>query len=283
MIIDIFYIWSEAWIGYYDDGKTYWAYILAITTLGLYGAAIYLNVQNYNWFGEWGLGNTPTTVNLVLMGITTVLVFLRISPNASVLTTSAVSVFTSYLTWSAFIAQEDSRNEFAKDSSNTVIQITVGSLLCIISLLYICFGNSEESSKHTNVGGNVDLASSMLENKKKASDSINELSSYHDIELQNRADGANNAAAAPLARVRGTVADYQSNKYVYFHVVMTLASLYMAVFLTNYGRAQVGNGSYIQFETSALTVWIKLVASWVTWLVYIWTLIAPRLFPDREF
>ena len=30
-------------------------------------------------------------------------------------------------------------------------------------------------------------------------------------------------------------------------------------------------------------MWVKLGAQWVTGLLYMWTLLAPALFPDRDF
>lgn len=31
------------------------------------------------------------------------------------------------------------------------------------------------------------------------------------------------------------------------------------------------------------SVWVKISAQWLTGLLYCWTLIAPALFPEREF
>lgn len=34
---------------------------------------------------------------------------------------------------------------------------------------------------------------------------------------------------------------------------------------------------------SSVAVWIKITSSWMGLLLFIWTLIAPVLFPDRDF
>lgn len=31
------------------------------------------------------------------------------------------------------------------------------------------------------------------------------------------------------------------------------------------------------------STWVKVVSSWITWLLYGWTLVAPIVLPDRVF
>ncbi|ETK85404.1 hypothetical protein L915_09760 [Phytophthora nicotianae] len=60
-----------------------------------------------------------------------------------------------------------------------------------------------------------------------------------------------------------------------FYSMMCLAGLYMAMVLTDWNSA---DGSF-----NAVSMWVKIVAQWVTILMFSWTLIAPKLFPDRDF
>ncbi|KAH7484475.1 Serine incorporator 3 [Phytophthora ramorum] len=60
-----------------------------------------------------------------------------------------------------------------------------------------------------------------------------------------------------------------------FYSMMCLAGLYMAMVLTDWDSA---NGSF-----NNVSMWVKIVAQWVTILLFSWTLIAPKLFPDRDF
>jgi len=41
--------------------------------------------------------------------------------------------------------------------------------------------------------------------------------------------------------------------------------------------------SHLTLDRGWASVWVKVVSSWVCSLLYIWTLVAPLLFPDREF
>lgn len=43
-------------------------------------------------------------------------------------------------------------------------------------------------------------------------------------------------------------------------------------------------GSNVETLTSNMaTVWVKMASSWACFLIFTWTLIAPMMFPDREF
>lgn len=43
------------------------------------------------------------------------------------------------------------------------------------------------------------------------------------------------------------------------------------------------SASFDDLSYSEAAVWIKMVSGWLCLLVYIWTLMAPALFPDRDF
>ncbi|KAF4325134.1 hypothetical protein BBO99_00000576 [Phytophthora kernoviae] len=64
-----------------------------------------------------------------------------------------------------------------------------------------------------------------------------------------------------------------------FHVLMVLASLYMAMVLTNWGSP---NGSSSK-DDEIVTMWVKAISQWVVSGLFLWTLVAPTVFPGRDF
>lgn len=72
----------------------------------------------------------------------------------------------------------------------------------------------------------------------------------------------------------------------FFHFVMMSTAMYMAMLCTNWGSALQGPEQNVTTEAYDLgwaSTWVKIVSQWATILLYIWTLVAPRLFPDRDF
>eukprot|EP00457_Paulinella_chromatophora_P022811 gb/GEZN01025893.1/.p1 GENE.gb/GEZN01025893.1/~~gb/GEZN01025893.1/.p1 ORF type:complete len:129 (-),score=5.41 gb/GEZN01025893.1/:147-533(-) len=72
-------------------------------------------------------------------------------------------------------------------------------------------------------------------------------------------------------------------KYWLFHMLMVFASFYMAMLIT--GWADDGGATSTQANTgiSKVSMWIKISAQWITWVLYLWTLLGPICFPDRDF
>ncbi|TYZ58334.1 hypothetical protein PybrP1_000032, partial [[Pythium] brassicae (nom. inval.)] len=69
------------------------------------------------------------------------------------------------------------------------------------------------------------------------------------------------------------VPDYQ------FHALMFLATFYMAMVITNWGSS---NG-LVSEDDELVTMWVKICSQWVAIALFLWTLIAPSMFPDRDF
>lgn len=68
--------------------------------------------------------------------------------------------------------------------------------------------------------------------------------------------------------------------YAMFNCMMFLATLYVMMSLTNWYRPDA--------ETAMLSAnygsfWVKAVSSWTCVFIYVWTLVAPVIFPDRDF
>jgi len=76
-----------------------------------------------------------------------------------------------------------------------------------------------------------------------------------------------------------------------FHLILCVGAIYMAMLLTNWGSAidttssstndsGPGGGSVTRGKTA---MWVTILTQWTAVLMYIWTLTAPRMFPDRDF
>ena len=64
---------------------------------------------------------------------------------------------------------------------------------------------------------------------------------------------------------------------------MLTSSIYCAMLITNWGGTVNDKASYSIYVPSIVSYWVKICVSWASALIYVWTLVAPRLFPDRDF
>jgi serine incorporator 1/3 len=92
--------------------------------------------------------------------------------------------------------------------------------------------------------------------------------------------GAGTAPAAGGAG--GGAAEYAPIPYNYsfFHLIFALASMYIAMLLTGWGAVEQERD---RVDVGWTSVWVKTAAEWVAAGLYSWTLVAPALFPDRDF
>lgn len=109
MIIDIFYIWGEKWRASYfsngeEDGETNtcWGIMLIITSALLYGGTGYFMYMNFKWFTGSDCSNHMIFViaTTVLIAVCTVMTLISRDENKSIITSGAVCVYITYLTWS---------------------------------------------------------------------------------------------------------------------------------------------------------------------------------------
>lgn len=72
-----------------------------------------------------------------------------------------------------------------------------------------------------------------------------------------------------------------SYSYSFFHLIFSLASMYSAMLLTGWSTSIGESGKLV--DVGWPSVWVRIVTQWGTAGLFIWSLVAPILFPDREF
>ncbi|RWW00685.1 hypothetical protein GW17_00036330 [Ensete ventricosum] len=72
-----------------------------------------------------------------------------------------------------------------------------------------------------------------------------------------------------------------SYSYTFFHLIFSLASMYSAMLLTGWSTSVGESGKLI--DVGWPSVWVRIVTGWATAALFIWSLVAPLIFPDREF
>jgi len=66
------------------------------------------------------------------------------------------------------------------------------------------------------------------------------------------------------------------------NVILAIVSCWFAMSLTGWGAIKSG-GTAANPQVGDVSMWMIIVSQWLVLLMYLWTLIAPRVFPDRDF
>uniref|UniRef100_A0A0K2TW47 Putative serine incorporatorlike [Megachile rotundata] n=1 Tax=Lepeophtheirus salmonis TaxID=72036 RepID=A0A0K2TW47_LEPSM len=280
LLIDVAHLWAEGWRqNYLRTDNPNWFRALVFATVVMYSLTFALVICCYKYFtglevGDCKLNEFFITVNFLLCIIQSVI---SISPyvqkhqeNSGLLQAAFVSLYMMYLTWSAMSNQPDT--------------------LCKPGIVDIIFGSSKNVTDfHTDHEHNE---APMMDTT-----SIIGLVIWFVCLLYSSIRTSDPSKAAKLTLDRKTLTEedeceigntrnYDSTPVDYnwsvFHLMLGLATLYVMMTLTNWYSPNT-NVSIASVSANLSAVWIKMISSWFCCGIYLWTLLAPIILPDRDF
>jgi len=194
---------------------------------------------------------------------------------SGLLQSSIITLYVMFITWTAFSNQPDKdcnpgiknilvhgneRHNYEVNEDPNVYLKPENILALIFSsicVLYSALRNSSQSSKIFGSNNNADETNAT--NAEEGGDKKRERGKVHDDETEET-----------------------TYSYSFFHFIMCLASMYTTMCLTNWidPNSRLNSESFYGNSTA---FWFKVVSSWICALLYTWTLLAPFVFPERDF
>ncbi|XP_035705371.1 probable serine incorporator isoform X2 [Folsomia candida] len=278
LIVDFAHSWAENWISQYEESESRGWYCALLSATGFgYGVVIAAVVLFWNFYT--GDGTNPCGLNkffiifnlLICMALSIISILPKVqeySPTSGLLQGSAVCVYIMYLTWSAMNNSENvtCKPRLLPDEKGTPgmdTQSIVGLILFIACVLYSSIRTSTASQS-----ARLSLGNALLTDNASVSPSDPE---------SGRAGGA---TSEEDKKVWDNEEESVAYSWSFFHVMFGLATLYVMMTLTNWFTP---NSSLQTLSANASSVWVKIVSSWICAGLYVWTLIAPIVLPDRDF
>ncbi|KPJ13654.1 putative serine incorporator [Papilio machaon] len=262
LIIDFAHSWAERWVSNYEEtqSRTWYAALLLsmLTCFTLALTGIVLLYVYYTKPSGCDLSKFFISFNLILVVIASAISILpsvqEYQPRSGLLQSSVVSLYVMYLTWSALSNSPAECN--ATISENQQVTITF--------IIQLSYSELRVFHKSHDVFSNFFPSCPLV------------ISGYGSVE----GDGGEAARGAgdAEAKVVDNEGDGVAYSWTFFHVVFALATLYVMMTLTNWF-----NPSSQLSKENVASMWIKITSSWLCIGLYIWTLVAPAVFPDRDF
>lgn len=276
LLIDFAHSWNQRWLGKAEEcnSRAWYAGLFFFTLLfySLSIAAVTLLFIYYTQPNACYEGKAFIGLNLTLCVCISIIAVLPkvqdAQPNSGLLQASTITLYTMFVTWSALSNVPDQKcNPHLPYFGNGTVQTgtegyatqwwdapsIVGLIIFILCTLFI----SLRSSNHRQVNSlmRTEECPPILEATQQQQ------------------------AVASEGRAFDNEQDGVTYSYSFFHFCLVLASLHIMMTLTNWYRP-----SETQKMISTWTaVWVKICASWVGLLLYLWTLVAPLLLPNRDF
>ncbi|XP_061992571.1 uncharacterized protein LOC133710506 [Rosa rugosa] len=255
ILLDFTHSWNDAWV---EKDEQKWYIALLAISIGCYIAAfVFLGIL-FIWFNPSG---NDCGLNVFFIVMTMILAFafaviaLHPTVNGSLLPASVISVYCAYVCYTALSCEPVGYacNGLHHSSAVSFSTTLLGMVTTILSVLYSAL-RAGSSTTFLSPPSSPRAAEKkpLLEGK----------------ELEEGKE-KNEKEAQPV-----------SYSYTFFHLIFALASMYSAMLLS--GWTNTSESSDL-IDVGWTSVWVRICTEWVTAGLYVWSLVAPLLFPDREF
>lgn len=257
ILLDGVHTWNDAWVA--KDEQKWYVALLAIS-VGCYLAAFTFSGILFIWFNPSGHDcglNVFFIVMTMILAFVFAVIALNPSVNGSLLPASVISVYCAYVCYTALSSEPHDyvcNGLHNKSKAVTISTLVLGMLTTVLSVLYSAL----------RAGSSTTFLSPPSSPKSAGKKPL--------LEGEDVEEGTENKKD-----IEGRPVSYS---YSFFHLIFALASMYSAMLLSGWTSSSESSDL---IDVGWTSVWVRICSQWVTAGLYIWTLVAPLLFPDREF
>ncbi|CAM8911849.1 unnamed protein product [Rhodiola kirilowii] len=261
ILLDFTHSWNDAWVA--KDEQKWYVALLAVSVT-CYLAAFTISGLLFIWFNPSG---HDCGLNVFFLVMTMVLAFLfaviALHPkvNGSLLPASVISVYCAYVCYTGLSSEPrdyECNGLHNKSSAVSAGTLILGMLTTVLSVVYSAVR-----------AGSSTTFLSPPSSPRAGDSSSKSLLKSEDVEEGIKED-KKEKEARPV-----------SYSYTFFHLIFALASMYSAMLLS--GWTSSSSDSTELTDVGWTSVWVRICTEWVTAGLYVWTIVAPLLLPDREF
>eukprot|EP01038_Epipyxis_sp_PR26KG_P005153 gene5153-7173_t len=275
ILLDFAYIWNEKWLEYAGDEKnSKWLFGLLFVSFILFAGSVAAIGVMFWQFKT--CSSTQTIISLTLiLAVIAYIVQLFFSELGSILTSSIMMSYATYVCYSAVTLNPHLQCNPTLDSGYQTISTIIGIVLTVISLSWTTWNTITKIPSISNISTpspsqSIAALIALPQPDKETGDVPKE----------------NQAPAEPATTFPSSNESYNSpglkSSLVQISCVFVLVSGYYAMILTNWSTMQSSN-AISSPKTGDVAMWIQAAGQWIAIILYLWSLLAPRCFPDRDF
>jgi len=270
LLIDFAHSWTESWAEYYNKmEQKIWLWLLIICTGILFIGGLVLTILTYVFFvkGENCQMNIAfPTINIFFAVLYTIV---SVHPTiqeanhgrSGLLQASVVFVYTSYLVWSSINSEPLTWKCNGISSGSSTVAIVIGAVFAILAVCYSAFTTS--GSTASIVGTSEDK-----EDSSQGEPLVNKIDEKKEEE----------PTTADIDDEKETT----SYNYTLYHLVFAFGAMYVGMLLTSWAMIDESNDTSPVVDNGLVSFLVKLISSYLTIALYSWTVVAPYLFPNRD-
>jgi len=270
LLIDLAYTWSSSWVRNWeeDDENSRWFIALLSCSIGLYLISLTATILYYVYFcnaQKCYYNIIFVTVNIlacVLFTLASISSKVQESnPRTGLLQSGVVTLYATYLIGSSLLSEpETDCNPYAamSDSIPAYISLALGAIFTIVAVCYSTVRAATSSEAMSIAGTDTQI---LLENGEKKDEISTSGAESDEVDDESQST---------------------SYSHSFFHLTFALGAMYVGELLTDWATVSTLTYSTMTVDFGWVSVWVKIVSSWLVIVIYCWTVVAPIILPDRE-
>jgi hypothetical protein len=287
VFVDLAHNWNDGWVEKSEkaeaeesgSGKK-WLIAILVSAASLFMASIVGWALLFYFFGG-------CSTNIAFISVTIILCILvtcaQLSgTEGSLLASSIISAYATMLCYNA-IARNPEPQCNPQLGNDDALSVAIGIGLTLISLGYVGWSTTADStlggSNDDSMEGGDDkievAATRSSEEKGKTVGGV-VLTNYQSTDREEPS-----TIPATNEEAEGNIPNTFSNNWK-LNIALALVTCWFSMALTGWGSIQA-DGNVANPQVGKVNMWIIIASQWVALVLYAWTLVAPRLFPDRDF
>mmetsp|Transcript_22659 Transcript_22659/g.48045 ORF Transcript_22659/g.48045 Transcript_22659/m.48045 type:complete len:445 (+) Transcript_22659:279-1613(+) len=289
IFVDIAHNWNDGWVERSNvaemeeigSGKK-WLIAIVVSAAFIFLTSIVGWGLLFYFFGGCTTNAAFISLTIVLSLLVT---FAQLTGNeGSLLASSLISVYATMLCYNAVSRNPNSACN-PQLNSGDFLSIMIGLILTLVSLGYIGWSATVDTtlgiidlSENDEGGENGDENDPISRSSDEKPKVVGVVANYESTTIEDQMESDDNETEDKYNKqVSGTL----SNTWK-LNIALAAVTCWFSMALTGFGSIQtigtVGNP-----KIGEVDMWIIIASQWFVMLLYVWTLIAPRIFPNREF
>jgi hypothetical protein len=278
LILAFAYDWNDQWVdNAFTEGnnKNCWLAAVLTCSLFLYIVAFAGIVLLYIGY-ECSFANTITSITLIVVVLFTAVALFRekLTGGEGAILPAAVSAsYPVYLAWSALESNpNDSCKPFRANTEGGGGVMAVGIFIAALSMMWLANTSASSAKSLVNGGhGHVDEQGAGEKSQPELIYTVSDDGRTGQDVRREQQGGYEEASEAPAQ------GNHERLQTAAFYFVLIVTTMYMSMVVTDWGQTEV------QAATSTGQMWVKVISQWITFILFLWTLLAPRFLTDRDF
>lgn len=297
LLVDLAHTWAEYCLAQIEDTDSrVWRFILIGSTLAMYLASIVMTAVQYAFFAVGGsctMNQAVITINLLLwLAISVISVNPTVqeyNPRAGLAQAAMVAVYCTYLTMSAVSTEPDDKqcNPLLRGQGTRTTSVVIGAVVTMLTVAYTTTRAATQS---------LGLGSSNNGIRLSDEDEHDLVTQQPHARREMRAEALRRAVEEGSLPANALLSDDDAEvdsdiphddersrtqyNYAMFHIIFFLATAWVSTLLT-LKYDETNNADFATVGRTYAASWVKIASAWICHGLYIWTLVAPILLPDR--